>query len=855
MTRRGMLWTCLVLLVLWGAYAVRMSYIGADSIWHDEAWSIRAFRGPFTTPDDNTPYLYYLAGHGLWRLGGGESPLALRYVSVLLGVLTVAAALRIGGRWFGRRWGWLGAALVALSPLLWAYAQEVRAYVAVPLIALGMIAVADAIASRQPAESVPRRVWAWAFLVQIVGLYTHNLSVPLIVWLNAALGLLWLWRRDFRKMFTWAGVEIVLIVCYIPWLLTQSPSGTPLNTPPTPGLQLIGDIWASYFFPVQQQLLDAKNGAGAVNVLTAVLVLGALSALMAGAWFALKPGRRVWILLSHAALVPALSTGLMMAANIDFHPRYYIAAVPGTLLLIVGAGATLTARPARPLRGVGSLLYLLILLCAVLMMARTQFQIRTQSQYRHDDFRGIAEYYSTLPEDAVILIPFEVERALQDYYADILNIRAQFINIPLYSDEATALQAINALVNVDAPRHVEFLTWYQLPADVRGMYPCLLAAGSAEVAPPRFYFGLSTQAFVLDRAVSFQPIQSSARFAGVDDVSVAYAATPTGACVKSTWAFPTNLMTDASAALALLNPFDGVIARDDAEIRRDDNAPTSAWDAGESGTAYALLTLPEGAPLAEYTLTVGVYDALNPSGYDVLDSAGNPAGKSARYVDAIRAQGAQHTLTTSAWVEDNAGADRTFQTGLPLDVTAYVLPSDAPLTLSGEGWTLEAENTDGLLTWARFIVPAGETGEAVLRAGERELQRYTVVDVPRIFAAPEVDIPLEVEFVDVGVLVGLTITGDDVTLVWRAAGNTPISYTVFVQRLNAEGRVVAQSDNVPADQTRPTLGWVAGEYIIDTHRLAASQTAATRLIIGLYNPADFVRVPTSTGATYAEVMP
>ncbi|NJL94185.1 MAG: hypothetical protein HC915_10885 [Anaerolineae bacterium] len=48
----GMGLTCLV---LWLAAGVALWRLEAESIWHDEAWSIRAIRAPFETPDDNTP--------------------------------------------------------------------------------------------------------------------------------------------------------------------------------------------------------------------------------------------------------------------------------------------------------------------------------------------------------------------------------------------------------------------------------------------------------------------------------------------------------------------------------------------------------------------------------------------------------------------------------------------------------------------------------------------------------------------------------------------------------------------------------------------------------------------------------
>ncbi len=56
-------------------------------------------------------------------------PLALRYGSVLLGLLTVAVGVRLARRWANWDAAILAAILLGISPLLWAYSREIRAYV------------------------------------------------------------------------------------------------------------------------------------------------------------------------------------------------------------------------------------------------------------------------------------------------------------------------------------------------------------------------------------------------------------------------------------------------------------------------------------------------------------------------------------------------------------------------------------------------------------------------------------------------------------------------------------------------------------------------------------------------------
>lgn len=870
--RRWLLAACAILLF---AFALRLWHLNTESVWHDEGWSIRAIQGPFTTPDDNTPPLYYVAGHGLWRLSGAEGgapPLLFRYVSVVTGGLTVAVTLWIGRRWAGAGAGLAAGLMVAAAPLLWEYSQEVRAYVAVPLFGLLLLDAAGRILRRRPGEPVPPRLWAYAFGVELATLYTHNLGVPLVVWVNAALGLVWLLRRDARRMLTWAGVQLALIAAYVPWLLTQSPSGTPLNTVPQAGIDLLREVWYAIWLPSLPQLQAAVAGDAAAAWM---LGLDALGLLMVGAALVMAgrlladagrvPPRAVygWLLLSHAILVPAASLALIRAASIDFHPRYFIAAVPGTLLLLALGGAGLS-------RGGRARAALLAGLSAAVLAvsAASLMQIRGERAYQSDDFRALAAYYATLPEDVTVLMPFETEPALQFYYAQVYDIRARFVNLPLYSDEAALLAALDT---IDGP--VELLTWFQLPADVRGMVPCVLSAASlSPPGEPRRFYGLMTQRY--DSApLDFAPLDLGPNFSEVMLRDAGLAASPYGICLRTTWllqAAAQSLTGDLSAAVSVLAPNGTVIARADAPLARADNAPTSVWEAGDTGEAYTLLTLPAGAPLMAYTYALTLYTPAQPSGLDLFDIDGAPAGK--RYVFTPPVEVAGPPLAgvgTPVLLADSTDGTQALVTGLPLALT-LALPGEPGTTREAEvalrlgDWSAveRVPVTQDRLAWLRFVVPPGRDGEARLTVDGVEVARYTVSDPPRRFDLPEMAHTVGVAFPEVGTLAGLDAPGSvragepfDVTLVWQAAVATDRPYTVFVQLVGADGRNLAQSDAMPAQGTRPTTGWVAGEVLLDTHTLRWNVTDFTgeaTLIAGFYDAdGGFRRLPTADGSDFA----
>lgn len=865
----------IMLIILIGAFALRMLALNTESIWHDEAWSIRAMRAPFVTPDDKTPFFYYFTGHLLQLLGVGNSPLALRYVSVLYGVLVVALGMVMAKRWFGIYLGLCFGILLAISPLLWEYSQEVRAYTAVPLWTLGLLACADAISRYTIKTRLPYRLLAVMMLLEIGVLYTHNLGVPLVVWVNVALGVIWLIRWDVQKMMVWAVTQIGVIIAYLPWMLTQAPSGTALNTPPMPNFDLMRDIWRGYFLPVLPQLQHSTHTGwlDVLGILLLVLTAGMVIIVFVnehqdGIYSTTTPPRMftgLWLIGSQVFLLPLFSTVLFIIASIDFHPRYYIASAPATLLWLL-MGAYLIINQMNRHMAMGAIIIITVL--GVLISAMSIGQIMTTRAYQHDDFAALAHYYAQLPAEAVILIPFDVERALQDYYADIAPIRARFVTVPIYSDEQTTVDMINQLV-AGGVRHVEFLTWYQVPADVRGMYPCLLTVASDFVGEQVFFYGLSTQTYRLSQAIEWMPLDISPRYAYFRLIDAAYATSSRGTCVRSSWSLKTPFEEDLAVANAVSTPFGERIADDDALIARDDGAGTSRWRDGDVGTAYALIRLPDGAPLTNYTLHLAVYSASAPSGFDILDDAGNPMGVETVLNGAIYTHGGAFASPPPA--PSLVAGDVIVQTGVPFTVTVIVPANSRYIQLTGDNdayrFDFPIPPSDRItLAWAQFTVPPNSgDADAILSVDGVSIHRFAVEDLARLFDKPASRFEADAHFIGVGTLVGYDVMTNlpdanpfTVELVWRAdaQANPTISYTVFVQLLDETGRLVAQSDAHPSNWHRPTTSWVAGEYITDMHVLHFNRdfVGMGTLIVGFYDATDnFRRVLTDEGADFAEL--
>ncbi len=123
--------------------------------------------------------------------------------------------------------------------------------------------------------------------------------------------------------------------------------------------------------------------------------------------------------------------------------------------------------------------------------------------------------------------------------------------------------------------------------------------------------------------------------------------------------------------------------------------------------------------------------------------------------------------------------------------------------------------------------------------------------------------PLGVIFTDVGTLAGFDLSASEVshtktfslTLYWQAGTTPTTSYTVFSHLLDAAGQVIAQNDSLPTNGSRPTTGWLQGEYVTDPHVLVFNSqgqnyTGTASIEVGLYDPTTNKRVLLANGADH-----
>ncbi len=212
-------------LLLWGlifllGVLLRVSHLGAMSMWHDEAYGYQfASRSlgemfPLLKADVHPP-LYFLLLH-IW-LYFGSSAAWLRGLSVVFGMLVLIAGYLIGKRFFGVHVGLLLMFFLAVSPTEIHYSQEIRMYSLLAFLS-GMMIYAALLYVRSRAHGH----MALFIVTAALCLYTHYYSLVLIA------GLLLYVLLDFigqglkteialRKALT---CLVLIVILYVPWLET-----------------------------------------------------------------------------------------------------------------------------------------------------------------------------------------------------------------------------------------------------------------------------------------------------------------------------------------------------------------------------------------------------------------------------------------------------------------------------------------------------------------------------------------------------------------------------------------------------------------------------------------------------------
>jgi hypothetical protein len=340
----------------------------------------------------------------------------------------------------------------------------------------------------------------------------------------------------------------------------------------------------------------------------------------------------------------------------------------------------------------------------------------------------------------------------------------------------------------------------------------------------------------------------------------------------------------------------------------EDAPPTRQWAAGEWGWDSREVATLSGTPPGQYDIVVTLFDKATLTPGTLIDAAGSAVGPTAvigqieivnpseppsfapQYPaerdfpalglrllgynqDRAEAAAGDSVLLTLFWECYDAMLCERFSLRLENEAGESVREWQLP-TIRG-GFPAEAWAAHGRLRGQHVVqLPAGMTsGRYRFYLEEYPLGEITVTAPARQFTSPTLVQQLRATFNrdDTAIATLAGIAADSplpscspaplpgvscaLALVWRAETETPMGYHVFVHLVDETGAILAQSDGIPGNWTRPTTGWLRGEYVIDSHALNVPSPlppGPLSVRVGLYNPDDGVRL-TTDGAEYMTI--
>ena len=851
-----------VLLLL--AHALRAQNIGAQSLWFDEGWSAWAAIQPTLTDallaDETNPPLYYLLLNISARFLG-DSEFSLRLPSLWLTLLLVVLTWRLALQVAGRRAAWLALWLAVWSAPLWWAAQEARMYALLALLTIGLL-----LAWRRLLRRAGRSSWLAVIVLETLILYTHNTGPVFVLWINAAMALHWLLRLvrgqrggriqlpDWRA---WLAGQALVFLLWSPWLASYyvdvAAANSSLLHGPQPGAALFSRMWASLWLAPWELVVGSS--------LTPVVVLVTLALLLLVPW---RDRAIRWLALHMLLQAGLLLLGLGLIGN-PLHGRYLVPLVPLNIVLMSTCAKAVARRGLRPLMS--------LLAAGLLLLNLSQ---AGDSPLQKDDARGMALYYErTLTEADSVLAWSYAERFDLGYYWRKLDLPARLVTLP----ENAGMEEVLPLL----PRQgrVALNQWYTQRADYRGMAGCLLAHGSTR--PPETYAVQGMSNLLFDAApVSAPVLQPMDAGVSVGDPQratlLARGSLPTAPadqalCLPLVMQAGPLLQTEVQASIVLRNRPGQIVGQASAIFASDDQRSGLQARPGDTLSAWPVLRLPYGAPPGEYEVWLRIFDeARAMHGYQLRGADGSLIGSEMLL-------GLWRAIPGADWAATGRGPDLpvsndqkvgehlrllahdfsggALNPGQRLEISLLwegegPLP-DLTLTAADDSWSQVLEPLPGerdriTLDWRGVTVPVtASAGEVLLLLPEGgQLARWTLEELPWIGEAPAVDFFVDQPLGTLATLTGYTPAQTtmaiheepEVTLVWQAGpGSAETSYTVFVHLLDDQGRLIGQSDAVPAGGMRPTSGWRPGEFIVDVHRLRLNDLARpgpAHLAVGLY---------------------
>ncbi len=615
------------ILILWLGFGLRIYQIDFQSIWWDEGHSI--FVAEHSIPNiptlpamDVHPPAYFSLLH-LWMGLTGNSEFALRYLSTIFSILTIALlwrfAVTLSPASSSQRLviGGLAALFTALSPFYIAYAQEVRSYTMITFLAVG-----STFSLWQLIRQEYQRTWLITYILFTTAcLYTHYFTIFLLLFQNLV-WLIWVGQRSLTQQKIhwpsgqiWIVGQIVTFILFVPQLqlaLRQVTTYTNPNLVPPSLSDFISHSWQAYTLGLTIEATQVRWG---MWLIVGVLVIA--SALLFVRQRNRSQSNDVSIAVSFLLtwfLLPLLAYYLILQRQPSFEPRYMILITPSLFLFLALILSQLITKTTTLAYRATFYVFSGLIVISFAISLQSYF---TNEAFFKDDSAGVAAWLAeeTTANDVVYIdVPHPFH-----YYAERANIPAP--TRYLFVDIHTAAKTLNA--EAASKDRFFWVTWWGSDTDPRRVIP-FLAEKRGRFVEQRDFRGYQVSQFNLESGQIFElPNQLTPLNATFGDViqldGLAYGETTqpgNPAWVTLHYTLVRDTDTNYKASLRLRDLSGQQVSQLDQDLFNDRHFRTADWPLhdptlNQAINVYTLPVAPDVAP-GKYQLELVIYNAEPP---------------------------------------------------------------------------------------------------------------------------------------------------------------------------------------------------------------------------------------------------
>ena len=415
-----------LLLTIVIALALRMYRLGSQSLWLDEAWSVRVANhslGEILRYRSNIPPLHQVVVR-LFIAILGTSEFSVRLPSVLAGVLSVVLVYAITTRLFNKSAGLVAGLILAISPYHVWYSQDARPYALLIVLSLASVWFFLNLRDR------PNFIGFTGYVVTTtLAMYTHVYALFLLLFQN--LYMLYSWRKPARLGLKWIVSQATVLVLSVPWyhFIFFIFSGHRGAAPWAGFRKEVDPIVIPYTFfvysvgiSVGPSLADLHLSRSLdlfmpyVGVLLPACIAFALMFLL-GLYSTGKDKPRSPFLFLYL-FVPILGAFMItvLYGRITYNVRYTAVALPAYTIVLAKGITSVKHKGWR----------LLLILLIVGFSAHALGNYYFNPKYAKEDARSAAQYLETAAGERDVIVVLEIVHALEHYYDGPVEVHGVF---------------------------------------------------------------------------------------------------------------------------------------------------------------------------------------------------------------------------------------------------------------------------------------------------------------------------------------------------------------------------------------------------------------------------------------------